>query len=263
MSMAIDTDTGTKRKGHDMTPEEAIKTVIPIFNKRRQQITSMRELSDSYIISGTMMGLESYGAHPIRIFKSDGHYEDFILPDNKNFQLLHESEPVEIPDNQITDSRTIAGNIRSRIGETKVPHRVSQPVIIKDSHGSCCLGAFIFYFKAEDIKSGLADRPTKWLTADIETGGILHIYNSKEKEFSDASYEVRYDISGHGEEYDLSERYTDRMYNYLDAARLGYIQDRNVDWEAYEKYKEMLLKNIPPEYRRFFQDLENVDSYKN
>ena len=51
----------------------------------------------------------------------------------------------------------------------KIPHSVSQPVIVK-SKNQYCLGVFVFFYSKEDIENGAVDRPTVWAIADVETG---------------------------------------------------------------------------------------------
>ena len=147
-------------------------------------------------------------------------------------------------------NRIIMGSI---LGGEKVPHSTSQPVLYKQD-GKYYLAAFVFFYTKEDIESGAVDRPTMWALADIETGEIVKEYETKEKEFSDASYDVKYNVRAEGE-YDTSRGYYDKSFALLDWVSGKLIKTGKLYSLEYKAYLERILANIPKEYQRFYRDL--------
>ena len=144
---------------------------------------------------------------------------------------------------------------------TKTPHRTSYPVIYKEND-RYYLAVFVFFFTADDIRTGQVDRPTMWAIADIETGEIIERQYTKEKEFSNASYDIKYDIRSDNEydirsndKYDISEEYYEKAFSILDSVREKIITEGVFDKTEYAKYMDMILVNIPEEYKRFYVDL--------
>ena len=142
---------------------------------------------------------------------------------------------------------------REILGGRKMPHSTSHPVIYLDG-GKYYLAVFVFFYTKNDIENGTVDRPTVWAIADIETGSIIKEYETKEKDFSDASYGVKYNVHADGE-YDTSKEYYDRAFTILDSVRSKIISDGKFYKEEYQYYLNMILANIPKEYQRFYTDL--------
>lgn len=99
----------------------------------------------------------------------------------------------------------------------KIPHSTSQPVLHKEEE-KYYLAVFVFYYTRGDIEQGMVDRPSTWAIADIETGEIIKMYETKDKDFSDASYDVKYNVHTDGE-YDTSKEYYDKAFTILDSVR--------------------------------------------
>ena len=135
----------------------------------------------------------------------------------------------------------------------KAAHRVSQPVIYQED-GKHYLAVFVFFYTREDIEGGAVDRPTMWAIADIETGEIISEYNTKEKEFSDASYNKKYNIRS-DTKFDTSKKYYDKAFAILDSVREKLIFSGQLYRDEYKLYLDMILANIPHDYQRFFKDL--------
>ena len=144
-------------------------------------------------------------------------------------------------------------NKKSVLNGIKVPHSTSQPVLYCDD-GKYYLASFVFFYSKDDIESGAIDRPTVWAIADIETGEIIEEYETKEKDFSDAAYDVKYNVRADGE-YDTSREYYDKAFKILDSVRSKIIKDGKFYKEEYQHYLNMILANIPKDYQRFYRDL--------
>lgn len=152
------------------------------------------------------------------------------------------------------NSRTINDNLKKNImGGVKTPHSTSQPVVYFQD-GNYYLASFVFFYTKDDIENGKVDRPTMWAIVDIETGEIIKKYETKEKEFSDASYDVKYNVRTDGE-YNTSKEYYDKAFSILDSVRSKIIGDGKFYKGEYQYYLNMILANIPKEYQRFYTDL--------
>lgn len=135
----------------------------------------------------------------------------------------------------------------------KIPHSTSQPVIYQES-GKYYLAVFVFFYTREDIEAGAVDRPTLWAIADIETGGIIEERDSKKIDFSDASYDVKYNVRVDGQ-YDTSKKYYDEAFTILDSVRSKLISTGKLYRAEYQYYLDKIIANIPKEYQRFYRDL--------
>lgn len=154
----------------------------------------------------------------------------------------------------MVSSKTANSNIQKRITNgTKIPHGTSQPVIC-EKDGKFYLAVFVFFYGREDIEVGTVDRPAMWAIADLETGEIIKEYETKENDFSDASYDRKYSVRSDGE-YDISKEYYDKAFSILDSVRSKIIMDGEFDKGEYQNYLDIILANIPKEYQRFYTDL--------
>lgn len=144
----------------------------------------------------------------------------------------------------------LQNNILSGI---KTPHSTSYPVLYYENE-KYYLACFVFFFTREDIETGKVGRPTVWAITDIETGKIIEERQTKEKEFSDAAYDVKYDVHADGD-YDTSKQYYEKAFNILDSVRSKIINDGKFYKGEYQYYLNMILANIPKEYQRFYTDL--------
>ncbi len=135
----------------------------------------------------------------------------------------------------------------------KVPHSTSYPVIYQEN-GQYYLAVFVFFFTREDIESGAVDRPTMWAIADLETGEIIEERNTKDIDFSDAAYDVKYNVRADGP-YDTSKKYYDDAFAILDSVRSKLITSKKLYRAEYQFYLDKIIANIPKEYQRFYRDL--------
>ncbi len=154
----------------------------------------------------------------------------------------------------IKRSKDVNSNILQNILEgRKTPHSTSQPLIYKEGD-NFFLAVFVFFYTREDIASGAVDRPTMWAIADISTGEILKRFETKEKDFSQAPYDVKYNVRSDAE-YDTSAQYYEKAFAILDSVRTKIINEGKFDENEYQQYLSMILANIPKDYQRFYTDL--------
>jgi len=135
----------------------------------------------------------------------------------------------------------------------KAPHSTSYPVLYSEND-TFYLAVFVFFYSREDIEAGTVERPTMWAVADVETGKILEERLTKDKEFSDASYDMKYNVCADAN-YDTSKKYYDEAFTILDSCRSKIISTGKLYPGEYKFYLDKIVANIPKEYQRFYKDL--------
>lgn len=150
-------------------------------------------------------------------------------------------------------SKDLNNMFQNYIKRTKVSCAVSAPVLVCEN-SRYYLASFVFFFTKEDIQTGMVNRPTEWLIADLESGQIIEERNTREKEFSDAKYDIKYDIKVE-RKYDLARGYYEEAYKLLDAVREKLLSSGQLDKTVYKDYMDRILANIPKAYQRFYLDL--------
>lgn len=135
----------------------------------------------------------------------------------------------------------------------KTPHSTSYPVIYFEND-KYYLAVFVFFYSQKDIEAGTVERPTMWAIADIETGELIEERLTKDKDFSDASYEMKYSVLV-DVQYDISKKYYDEAFAILDSCRNKIISSGKFYPREYKFYLDKIVANIPKEYQRFYQDL--------
>ena len=135
----------------------------------------------------------------------------------------------------------------------KTPHSTSYPVLYSEND-KFYLAVFVFFYSREDIEAGAVERPTMWAVADIETGEIIEERLTKDKEFSDASYDIKYNVRSDAQ-YDTSKKYYDKAFAILDSCRSKIINTGKFYPREYKFYLDKIVVNIPKEYQRFYYDL--------
>jgi len=152
------------------------------------------------------------------------------------------------------DSRRINGLIETGVlNGAKTPHSTSYPVIHKEND-KYYLAVFVFFYSREDIEAGTVERPTMWAIADIETGEIIEERQTNDKDFSNAPYDVKYNIRSDAQ-YDTSKKYYDEAFAILDSSRRKIIETGKFYPGEYKYYLDKIVANIPEEYKRFYYDL--------
>ena len=157
-------------------------------------------------------------------------------------------------DKKMQASKSIDMNIKNKIVVEKIPHGTSQLLLYKRGLKDFYLSAFTFFYSKGDIVDGKISRPTIWVLADIETGEIVERYDTKNRDFSDARYDVKYNVRS-AKKYDTSMDYYERAFAILDLVRKKIIEEDYFDEVEYRKYFDMILANIPEDYQRFYRDL--------
>lgn len=142
---------------------------------------------------------------------------------------------------------------RDILGGVKIPHSTSHTVIYREGD-NYYLAVFVFYYTKEDIAAGKVNRPTTWAILDMEYGSIIEERQTKDQDFSDAGYDVKYDVRADGQ-YDTSRQYYEEAFAILDSVRNKIINEGKLYRSEYQFYLNKILANIPKEYQRFYTDL--------
>lgn len=129
----------------------------------------------------------------------------------------------------------------------------SLPVIYCEN-GKAYLAWFIYFFSDDDIRKGKFGRPRAWIVADIETGEMIERRSTKDIEFSDASYDVKYNVRTEPK-YTSIEEYCNKIFGILDSVRNKIIKGEKFPEEEYQNYLEEILPNVSKKYQRFYRDL--------
>ena len=151
-------------------------------------------------------------------------------------------------------SKQINTNIQKTVlNHVKTPHSVSRPVICKENN-NYYLASFIFFFTKEDIEQGRVKRPTMWALFDLVTGDLIEERHTNEIDFSNASYDVTYNIRKNTH-HRLSRDYYDKAFDILDSCRRKLIYENKFDEQEYREYLAAIMIDAPDEYKRFYNDL--------
>lgn len=135
----------------------------------------------------------------------------------------------------------------------KIPHQTSYPVIRKEGE-TYYLAVFVYFHTKDEVEANMVSRPTLWALFDIDTGDMVKKFETKDRDFSDASYEDKYDIHIDGE-HDVSLHYYEKAFTFLDIVRTSIIEKGRFRNKPYKTYLNMILQNVPKEYQRFYTDL--------
>ena len=65
---------------------------------------------------------------------------------------------------------------------------------------------------------------------------------------------MKYNVRADGQ-YDTSKEYYDKAFAVLDSVREKLLKEGHLYMAEYDYYLNMILKNIPKDYQRFFRDL--------
>ena len=142
---------------------------------------------------------------------------------------------------------------------TFVFHGISRPVIRKIDN-RYCIAMFVTLFNMQSFVDGLFDRPDYWISADIETGKLIWVYQcnmDQAEEFCDSIYARRYDLRDVSDKR-FNDKYFDNAYDMLDEVRSKIISTGELDELLYKLYMKRILSACPLPYRKFFRDLSGL-----
>ena len=170
------------------------------------------------------------------------------------FRSVQEAQDAITNSVNMLSSKQINTNIQKTVlNHVKTPHSVSRPMIFKENN-NYYLASFIFFFTKEDIEQGRIKRPTMWALFDLVAGELIEERHSNEIDFSNAPYDITYDIRKNTH-HRLSKDYYDKVFDILDSCRRKLIYENKFDEQEYRQYLDAIMVDVPDEYKRFYNDL--------
>ena len=157
----------------------------------------------------------------------------------------------------MTDIKTTVSQLNAKaLGGAKIPHCVSNPVLRKEGE-SLYIAAFVYTYNRDNIQQNKMPRPIHWMIADIITGDLVKEYDCRDNDFSDAGFEILYDLNDSSVKKPSREDFAE-IYSLFDTIRNEYINNGSFDAKAYGCYLDRILEITPTSYRKFYQELSNV-----
>ena len=104
---------------------------------------------------------------------------------------------------------------------------------------------FVTPFNVLDFTDGMFDRPYYWVTADIDTGKLICVYqcySEPTEEFCHSVYERRYDLHLVSDK-PINRKYFDNAFSMLDEVRSKIVELKRI------------TSACPLPYRKFFRSL--------
>lgn len=167
-----------------------------------------------------------------------------------------------IPEGFVNSKRAI-GLFRWHVDDTVVGAHKASDLVLRKVGRKWYLASFVYFFNNRDIENHMIPRPTQWFLLDLLTGKLVQAYICEKNDFSEASFHDKLSMAFSSEtERDISREYYQGIYAILDEVRLGLLNGKKLDEEAYDRYLDGMLANIPDAYRQFFLDMSDVDGSK-
>lgn len=158
------------------------------------------------------------------------------------------------------NSKKVIGYARGSAAKiVKYPHRLSD-LVIRKKKNAYFLACYVCPLLHRDMAKNQLRRPSHWILLDFVTGKLLRIYESVDKEFSDADYDAYYSsVLPDDLDIDLSDEAFRTIYGKLDTVRLSMIDEGIFPANVYEDYLACITKVTPPDYQRFLLELSDVE----
>lgn len=186
--------------------------------------------------------------------------EEFYQVNNNDYRaIISISEAENIKDVEkdyiiLPESEHITDNIRRNVlNGLKIPHQMSFPVLYKKKN-NFYLAVFVYFYGIKELINGKASRPTLWAIADLDTGKIIHRYNTMEKDFSSASYNQKYNIITKNCPTNIFETRIS-LFTMLDKVIHSIRENGEPDLATYKTYLNTVIDSVPAEFERFYLDL--------
>lgn len=146
---------------------------------------------------------------------------------------------------------------QNALGGKKVPHGVSNPVLRKMPDGNYVIAAFIYLYKAEELKAKNIPRPSRWLTMDPVSGRFLQEYACTEQDFSDIPLTEFCNLRA-ADDTVYSREYTETLISAFDTVLRKYRETGRIDLQLYDVYLQMMLKTVSVGFKPLYQQLSNI-----
>lgn len=135
---------------------------------------------------------------------------------------------------------------------------ISRPVLRDIGNGHVAVAMFVTILDSSGMDTGMILRPEYLIFSEIENGDVLNMVSTRfpENEFSNASYDVRYDIRLFLDPPPIG--YLRRTWELLDESRKEYIMTKKVPVRTYNSYLRRIQECCPVPYRRFFREAGKI-----
>lgn len=142
--------------------------------------------------------------------------------------------------------------------DSGISYGISRPVLRAFGKESVAVAMFVTILDSSGMDTGRILRPEYLIFSEIENGDVLDMVSTRfpENEFSNASYNVRYDIRLNIDPPSIG--YLRRTWELLDESRKEYIMTKKVPMRPYKSYLRRIQEYCPVPYRRFFREAGKV-----
>ena len=200
-------------------------------------------------------------------FLSD--FEKVIFPfwENDAMSMFEDAEKIkdvnlfcvngyELPDDIISlgDVATSVDKALQEFG--RVSHQISMPVLRKHED-ELYFASFAYYYTAEQIRSKMVKKPSRWFLTDIKTGEVKYNYNCLENDFSSEENDKLYNIS-YSDALRYGGHYWYSTYTLIDIILNEYVNNGCLRKDLYREYLNRVLRTAPADYRVFYKELSNI-----
>lgn len=155
------------------------------------------------------------------------------------------------------DIKTVVSKLnRAALGGAKIPHCVSNPVLRLEDN-KLYIAAFVYTYNRENLQSNKMPRPIHWILADIESGDVIQEYDCRNKDFSDAEFDILYDLNDPNVKRPARDDF-EKIYALFDEIRNESTENGLQTTDKYFDYLNRILEITPSNYQRFYKDLSNL-----
>ena len=156
------------------------------------------------------------------------------------------------------DSRNIIKIFQlNALGGKKTPHGVSNPVFRRNDDGNIEVAAFIYLYKADELRSGKLKRPSRWITVDLKNTEHISEFSCLEKDFCDIASDTVCELAPE-ENTIFSAEYSNQTLAIFDLVLKKYLVTGKFDKELNDAYMDMMLKMVSVGFKPFYRALNNV-----
>ena len=155
------------------------------------------------------------------------------------------------------DIKTVVSKLnRTALGGAKIPHCVSNPVLRLENE-KLYIAAFVYTYNRENMQSNKMPRPIHWILADVETGDVFQEYDCRSKDFSNAKFDVLFDLNDSNVKRPSREDF-EEIYALFDEIRKDSTENDSQIIDKYYEYLNRILEITPSNYQRFYKELSNL-----
>ena len=146
---------------------------------------------------------------------------------------------------------------RNALGGAKTPHGVSNPVFRKMEDGSYSIAVFIFLYNAEELRSGVVKRPSRWMLMDPVSGEIREEIDCHERDFCTIPLGTPCELKAE-DDTPFSKEYKNQTLAVYDLILKKLRITGKFDKELYDAYMYMMLRMVSVGFKECYRQLGTV-----